>query len=512
MKIGFIRPPQFLWQTIATEGNNFLMPLNFVALATFLRERGIKDVKIIDCPRLKLGWKSLRKKIEEEKFDVIGVHQITLFVHEAAKLLKMVKEVNPKTITIGGGVHFTAMTEESLENYPFLDFIVRGEGEETLYELIQELMKSHPDFPSIKGIAFRDNGKIIKTEFRPLIENLDSLPFPAYDVLPLDLYRMKGARGAVFGGVTIEHSRGCAYNCRFCSCWPQMGERKLVNGEEQVFPRWRTKSPQRTLEEIKRLYYGYGVRDYVWVDDCWNFDSRWTEEFCNLIIKERLKIGWRAFLRVDLLLRDEKLGILEKMVKAGLSYVMIGIERGDAGELAGLGKAQNPEETRELCTLLKRKYPRVFRMGTLITGIRSETRESFKKVKRYFLSLDIDYVSCHPLTPHPGTPVWKEAKEKGWIEVKDYSQYDWFHPIMPSEHLSREEIFQLNLDLMKQRAARPTWALRGLFSRNQYKKRMYWGILFTAFQIHFEALKKGGNPFRITSDKFQMRKPKWYDS
>jgi len=86
------------------------------------------------------------------------------------------------------------------------------------------------------------------------------------------------------------------------------------------------------------------------------------------------------------------------------------------------------------------------------------------------------------------------------------------HPFMPSEHLSREEIFQLNLGLMKQRTAQPLWALRGLFSRNQYKKRMYWGILFTAFQIHFEALKKGGNPFKITSDKFQMRKPKWYDS
>ena len=509
MKIGFIRPPHLLWQPIATEGDNFLMPLNFLTLAAFLRERGIRDIKIIECPPLRMGWRSLRRKLEEERFDIVGVNAITVFVNEEARLLQMAKEINPRTITIGGGIHFTAVIEESLENYPFLDFIVRGEGEETLYELIQELLKSNPDFSSIKGIAFRDNGKIITTEPRPLIENLDSLPFPAYDLVPARRYA-KGS--AYFGGATIEHSRGCAYDCSFCSCWSQMGERKLVNGEEQVYPRWRTKSPQRTLEEIKRLYYGYGLKHYIWVDDCWNFDPHWTEEFCDLIIKEKLKIGWWAFLRADLLLRDEKLGILEKIVKAGLSHALIGVERPDAGELAGLGKAQNPDAVRELYAILKRKYPRVFRMGTFITGIRSESKESFEKLKRYLLTLDVDYPSCHPLTPHPGTPVWKEAKEKGWIEVNDYSQYDWYHPIMPSEHLSREEIFQLNLDLMKQRIAQPLWALRGLFSRNPYKRRMLWNILFTAFQIHFETLQKGGNPFKITQDKFQMRKPKWYDS
>jgi len=512
MKIGFIRPPHLLWQIIGTTSDNFLMPLNFMALAAFLREKGRDDeIKIIDCPPFSIGWKSLGKILQQEKFDIACVSGITIYVNEMTRLLKIVKEINPKTITIGGGIHYTALPEESLENRD-LDFIVRGEGEVTLLELILELHKHSPNFYNIKGLAFRSNGGIVKTEPRELIENLDSLPMSAYDLVPVEKYNVKGAR--FYGGATMEHSRGCAFNCKFCACWPIMGEREIINGKEIIYPKWRTKSPERTVDEIEYLYKKYNKKVYLFVDNTFNFDSNWNREFSELILRKGLKIEYRAYVRPDLMLRDEEEGILGLMVKAGFNSALIGIERPDDIELKELNKDISIEQVKRLGYLVKKKYPQLFIMGTFITGIRSESKESFKKLAKSYLELNsiIGWVASLILTPSPGTLAWEEAKQKGWIEIEDYSQHDWFHPIMSSEYLSRKEIFQLNLNLISKRIAQPIFILKGLFSRSETKRKMFWNVFFTGFRIKFEIIKKGGNPFKITQEKFQMRKPTWYDS
>jgi anaerobic magnesium-protoporphyrin IX monomethyl ester cyclase len=150
MKVLLVYPPRRIWPFI-NEGDNYLLPQSLVCLGAYLRERGL-DVKIIDCMPLKLGWKSLSNLIREEKPDVVGVGEShAVYIDEALKLIKLVKEINPKIITVGGGGHFTNLAEEIMSSFPYLDFIVRGEGERSFYELL-EAISLRKGFDKVKGL------------------------------------------------------------------------------------------------------------------------------------------------------------------------------------------------------------------------------------------------------------------------------------------------------------------------------------------------------------------------
>lgn len=507
MKVLLIRSPRYYWPFI-NEYDNFLLPQSLPCLATVLRNAGI-EVKIIDCMPLRIGWKSLYKLVEEEKPQIVGVGDSeSLYSTEAVKVLKMAKEINPNIITVVGGAHFSNLIEETLNSYP-VDFIVRGEGEYTFLELIKEIEKKNPDYSRVRGIAYKEDNQIIITPPRPLIDNLDELPLPAYDLMPMSEY---GKARYLFdpGGITIHHSRGCPYNCKFCVWWVQMAEEEIKDGKIIKKPRWRTKSVPYTLEEISLLYYKYNKHFLVFVDDSWNLNPAWSEEFAEELIKKNLNLRWFAFMRADGIIKDEKRGILEKLVKSGLSHISIGVERKDSEELKDLGKPSYSEEVvRECFKILKQKYPQVFRQATFIVGIREETKESMLRVAEFAKEIDVDYPGFHPLTPIPGTELWKEAKEKGWLEIRDYSYFDWFTPVMSSKYLKREEIEELMI-IINRKFTRFSWLIKGLFSRYPYKRYMYiWWLLVVA-RIFLKRLKNFLNPFKI-SEYPRLIKPSFYD-
>lgn len=507
MKVLLIRGPRYYWPFI-NEQDNYLLPQSLVCLAAVLRENGIV-VKVIDCMPLKIGWQTLRRIIEEEKPDVVGIGDSeSLYSHEAVKVVKLAKEISPSIITVAGGAHFSNLIEESLKNFP-IDFIVRGEGEYSFLNLLKELEKENPDFKNIKGISYRIEDKIINNPPQPLIENLDELPLPAYDLMPMSEY---GKAKYLFspGGVTIHHSRGCISNCKFCIWWKQMSERKLINGKEVFFPRWRTKSVEKTIEEIEILYYKYNKKFLIFVDDSFNISLEWNNRFAEELLKKKFKIGWFAFMRADFILRDEEEGVFEKLVKAGLSHVSIGVERATDEELKEVGKKVYKEDITKRCfQLLKKKYPEVFRQATFIVGIRSETRKSLLRQLQYAKEISADYPGFHPLTPVPGTELWEEAVEKGWLEVKDFSQYDWITPVMSSEYLKREEIEEL-IYFINRKYTRFSWLLKGLFSRSKYKRNMYIWWIIVVLRMFWFNLKRFINPFRA-KEYFGLIKPPWYD-
>lgn len=457
-----------------------------------------------------MGWNSLRNLLKEDQPDIVGIGDSeSLYSHEAARVLRLAKEVNPKVITIAGGAHFSNLIQESLRDFP-IDFIVRGEGEYSLLELIRELESPNSDFKRIQGIAFRQDNQIIETPPRPLIENLDDLPIPAYELVPMQEY---GKARFLFspGGTTIHHSRGCTNNCKFCVWWVQMAERRIENGNITLHPRWRTKSVERTIEEIKLLYYKYQKHFMVFVDDSWNISQSWNEEFSERLLKEDMKIGWFAFMRADLILRDEKAGIFKKLVRSGLSHISIGVERADNADLKGMGKNSYSQDIiRECMHILKHRYPQVFRQATFIVGIRSETKESILKQVRYAKEIDVDYPAFHPMTPVPGTDTWREAKEKGWLEIEDFRYYDWITPVMSSEYLSRGEIADLVYLANKKFVSLP-WVIKGLFSPFKVKRNMYIWWLLVVLRIFVDSLKKFISPFKV-KQYTSLVKPSWYES
>lgn len=508
MKVFLIRGPRYHWPFI-NEYDNFLLPQSLPCLAAVLKKDGV-DVRLIDCSPLKMGWQSLRNLLKEENPDVVGVGDSeSLYAHEAIRVLRIAKEINPKTITIAGGAHFSNLVEDTLLNYP-VDFIVIGEGDYTLLELMREFKNSRPNFERVNGITYKEDGRIVRTPPRPLIDNLDELPIPAYELMPMQEY---GKAKFLFspGGITIHHSRGCIDRCKFCVWWVQMAERRVEDGKVNLYPRWRTKSVERTVEEIKLLYYKYKKRFLIFVDDSWNISQSWNEEFAERLIKENIKLGWFAFMRADFILRDEKAGVFKKLVDSGLSHISIGVERESDEELRDIGKnCYSQELVRECMYILKHKYPRVFRQVTFIVGIRDETKESMARQVNYAREIAADYPAFHPLTPVPGTETWREAKEKGWLEIEDFSYYDWITPVMSSKYLSRKEIEDF-VYLANRKFISLLWIIKGLFSPFKFKRNMFIWWLLVVLRISMDSVRRFINPFKV-KEYTRLIKPYWYES
>lgn len=511
MKILLIRSPRYNWPFI-NENDNYLLPQSLPCLAAVLRENDIV-VKPIDCMPLKIGWKSLARIIEKESPDAVSVGDSeSLYSNEALNVLKMTKEIDPEIATVAGGAHFSNLIEDTLKNN-FVDFIVRGEGEYTLLELVKEIGKHQPAFEKINGISFKKDSRIITTKPRPLIENLDELPLPAYDLMPMKDY---GKSKYLFhpGGATIHHSRGCVGNCSFCACWVQMSEQKLEDGKIVCRPRWRTKSVKRTIEEIELLYYKYKKKGLVFTDDTWNVNQEWNKEFALSILERGLNINWFAFMRADFIRRDEKAGIFGNLVKAGLSHICIGVERAFDKDLKGFNKKNYSHDlTKECFHMLRNRYPQIFRQATFIIGLKNETRESMMQQLEYAKEIDADFPAFHPMTPVPGTELWNIARKNKWIEVDDFRSYDWLTPVISSETLSREEIEEIAIE-MNNKYFTPDRLIKGLLNPYKYKRKMYIWFFLVALRIgseifrdYFSLRKKNQKPAFT-----KLIKPEWYDS
>ncbi|MGB4521318.1 MAG: radical SAM protein [Candidatus Omnitrophota bacterium] len=517
-KILLVRPPRYLWPFI-NESDNFLLPLGLPCIAAAIREKLPQaDVKIIDCPPLKIGWDSLKNILLQEKPDMVGAGEEALYHHEAIRLFKLAKEMIPGVITVAGGHFFSWMVERSLTNSS-LDIVVRFEGEETIVELIKAL-NNKEDLSMVKGIAYKNNGKIIKNPLRPMVENLDDLPLPAYDLMPMGKYSPFGYLWPQ--SATLEHSRGCIDKCSFCSLWTFWGKHSktdIEKGELEVMPKYRTKSVDRMLEEVDIVYKKYNRRYIIWADPTFNMDAKWSNEFCDGLLKRNYKdLYWWAFLRADFALRDERLGILEKMVKAGLVHPLIGIERGCTEDLRELRKSVYTRDlVKEVFFIFKKKYPQVFRQGTFVTCLPHDTKETMFDLVKYAVEIDIDYPAFHPVAPVPGTYLYQEAKEQNLLEEKDFSKYDWATPIMHSNTgLSGNDFANLNLELNKRYVLyRPHWLIRGLFSPYKHKRGLYWWFFMNTLRMMLLEMKDtilGRKKYEGFTGFMRLKKPKWYDN
>lgn len=507
MEVMIIKPPRKLWPYM-NEDDNFLLPQALPCLAAVIRDANI-DVEVIDCSPLKIGWRTLKNIIAKKRPGFILISEPeTMWASEGVKLARYAKEIDPNIITIAGGVHFSNYAKETLKNTK-IDYIVIGEGEITTVELIKELKKKNPNPKKINGISYKSGKKIIITPPRELICDLDSLPIPAYDLMPMEKY---GTSKYLFhpGGATIHHSRGCPYGCKFCVCWQQMSKRK----KEKKIPHWRTKSVGRVIEEIEILYHKYNKRGIVFTDDTWNFDPKWSREFAETVIQKKLKIQWFAFMRADLLVRDHKLGVMKKLVEAGLSHIIIGVERKDDKDLKSLNKNVKGDIAKKAFEIMRKNYPSVFAQGTFIIGTEDETVESIKELSRYINEdLMLDYPSFSPLTPVPGTPFWDEAQKKDLIEVKNFESFDWYTPVMRTKHMSREDLEEA-LFWLNQQHFKVFKVLKNLMTRHTYKRKMYWWFMIVSFRLIIDSIKqKLGLPSKYRRKKnilVNVYIPEWY--
>ena len=462
LRVLFVEPPKDIWFVM---GEYLPPPFGIIQLAAYL-EREVKDVeiKVLDCNAQKIDWKELEEQISIFNPDVVASSSLaTCNAFLVVRTLETAKKVSNKIITVAGGQHFTATAEESLERFPEIDVIVRGEGEQTLTELIKNLRQGG-SFTQIKGLCFRHEGRIVQTEPRPLIENLDTLPYPGYHFVKnfIKKYHFSAMAGISTPYALVEGSRGCPHRCTFCSQW------------NYWCGTWRKKTPGRIADEMAYCHDNFGSR-FIWLTDD-NFGiGEHGLKLANEIIRKKLSkdFMWFTQMRCDDVVRHQ--GVLPKLRESGLRWVLLGIESSDISTLETFKKDISPTDAINAVKLLKKND--IFAQAMFIIGERKHTAKSIAESRDFMEILDPDFVIYAILTPFPGTQLYEEAKNKGWIQDSNWSNYDMVHAVMPTETLSRKEV-QEELYVCYRRFY-GSWKrrLQGLFSRNRLKRRVYWYML-----------------------------------
>jgi radical SAM superfamily enzyme YgiQ (UPF0313 family) len=347
---------------------------------------------------------------------------------------------------------------------------------------------------------------------------LDSLPLPAYDLVNLADYGRGSSNHADL--VSIEHSRGCVDSCSFCILWKHMGE--SINGNGTVRPRWRTKSPQRSFEEVRWLYARFGRRTFGWVDPTFNVSPRWANEWAELMLKSdlvdsrgrprTLHIAW---MRADGVVRDESLGILEKLVRAGLRQVMIGVERTDPTGIAACNKHNNDLETcRKAFAIFRERYPQVYTIGTVIFGLPGDTWSDLRRLADCREQLGMDYCFLMPLTPNPGSAATEAAYRQDLIADQNLRAYNFHTPICATNDLSVRELESIYWRILTRPSLKRFAGMlrRTCLERDPRKRRIHCSLLKRGSSIAVSSLWRAIRHPRDPQPANYGRKPSWYDS
>ncbi|MBI5375544.1 MAG: cobalamin B12-binding domain-containing protein [Candidatus Schekmanbacteria bacterium] len=411
-------------------------PTGLACIASYLEKHGI-SVRLVDstfCPR---GWEEVKDIIKKENPDFVGITSTTPEIINAQKVAKIVKENNPNAKVVLGGIHASALPEETVSN-EYIDIVAIGEGEETMLEITEGKR-----LDEIRGICYKQNGKILKTPPRPLIEDLDSLPFPRYDKLPVERY------GNMFLGrsMGIMSGRGCPFHCSYCSDY-------IVHGR-----RFRTLSVKNVVDQVENLRDTYNVSSISFWDDNFTVSPKRVYEISEEIIKRKLNIRWFCMSRVDTVSYE----LLKKMKESGCIMIGLGIESGDQKILDGVGKGITIEGVKRTVAWCNEIGISV--VGYFLLGLPYDTEESMDKTLALSRGLNLDVAIFSLLIPFPGTDVWEMAKEgkvlkclaKDWSEFKRYGD-----PIIELEHVSKEVLKKYQKK-----------AIKGFYLRPKY----FWHIL-----------------------------------
>lgn len=418
-KVLFIRSPRYriVW---APEYLSFQLPLGMCLVASALMDSMPDlDIEIIDCPAEKIGWKSIEKLIEEKKPDIVASGEPqSFYYHETVRLFDLVKKISPETITIAGGFFFSARPDFIFKRFNCIDYIIIGEAEISFSELIRALRdKTSPAL--VQGIAFKQDNDCRITSPRSLVENLDELPFPKYDLLPMGKYFWPMHNKPIPSAI-VETSRGCAFDCEFCSLWYFWRKK---NNEQIPQPSFRRKSVKRVIEEITICYEKFKIRYVIFPGSCFNYTTEWADEFCTrLFEKKYTDLHWFAYSRPEHIIRDERAGVLKKMVDCGLEYISMGAERLARSSVQYEGKSDCFNE----CTsIFREKYPQVTLTGTFLNGLPGDSYQELIDQSLYAFEKKLNAILPVLLLPFPGTTLYNNLVENATINESEISQKDY---------------------------------------------------------------------------------------
>lgn len=420
-----------------------LMPLGLAYVGAALIKEN-HQVKALDMTIELNPLEELKRILMNFSPDYVGLTATTPQIKLGWKIANFIKKFDSSIIIVFGGVHVSLLPEETLKKN-YVDYVVIGEGEDTLPELIK-CIENKDDLSLVKGICFKEGSEIFINDSRPFIKDLDKLSFPARDLFKLDKYSSPGTRKS--RSVDILTSRGCPFNCNFCC-------NKKIGG--YVF---RYRSPQNILEEIKYLYYKHNIEEFHIADDNFTLKTKRVKELCYLIRKNKLDILWTCSngIRVD----KVSYNLLKTMKDAGCYRVALGIESGDSKILKTMKKGINLDKVRESVEIINKI--RITSIALFIIGNYGENQINLRNTIEFAKSIKTDYAQFTILTPFPGTKVFELLQEEGNILTYDWEKYGLYNnPVFETKYLSQERIKKNFKRAYQEYYFRPKYLLRMLF-------------------------------------------------
>ena len=427
-------------------------PLGVLYCAGVLINGGV-EASVLDQAARGFSSRQVLNWVKKEAPDILGFSVLITSYKEALNLARQAKAENPNLIIVFGNYHATFNAERILRKYPFVDVIVRGEGERSSLELADHLLKKR-SLKRIPGLTFRNNGQVVSTSDAPLMGNIDALPIPDRDLLGAE-YTSKifGIEVATKRFTSIVSSRGCPFRCSFCGC------RKFARGV------WRPRSMENIMKEF-RLLYSKGFRQFLFVDDNFTLNLRRVVKLCRQIKKEKLDIEWLCDSRVDNCSYDA----LREMVRAGCRLLYFGMESANQRILNYYKKGITPDQTARAVKTARKAGVDVI-VGSFIVGAPDETRLEIRNTLQFAYKLDIDVPQLNILSAFPGTDSWDDLVTKGFIDEEKYWEPGVFVSQISPLTVPFEEIRQMVYEYFKAFYIRPRTLFAEIFRtfKSQYR-------------------------------------------
>ncbi|MEN8209073.1 MAG: radical SAM protein [Candidatus Fermentibacteria bacterium] len=394
-------------------------PMDLAYIAATCREAAGAECRIRDYPVEGGDWNTLEAELENFRPDVLVISTTTpTFKLDMEAAERAHRILGDSVICIGKGAHFAHHDEEALLQHPELDLAIRGESELVIAELI-----SGRDPAEVSGVSLLSgDGSLIRTPDRLPPENLDSLPFPARDLLKNELYSDPETGTPLTPVLT---SRGCPGNCVFCPVF-------LVSGK-----RLRTRSVASIIGELESCVRDYGIHSFLFRSDTFTMNRKWVLELCEEIHRAGLDIRWGANSRADTF--DSEMAA--EMASAGCHVVSFGVESGDPEILAEIGKDITLEKVHSVVQACRSNG--IMSLLYFVIGFPWDTRKTIRKTVRFARSVPADFYEFHAAYPFPGTPMYDMALRDGLFKEEDLAKGDYFTPIMNTYSLSCSEVAKL---------------------------------------------------------------------
>ena len=444
MRVQMINPGFTRYGGLSGHGGN-LLPINLCYLAAYARrENPDVEFKVLDSEIRGMSHDEVVEEVASFAPNLIAITATTPVFDSVIQLTGQLKARLPEAKTVIGGSHTSALPERSLTEAQ-VDFVSMGEGELAFAQLIGQMKEGDEDWSKVNGLAYQDEeGNFEINPPATLIHNLDELPLPARDLMDNSLYSPAVTKRVSSGRNTLlTTSRGCPYNCGFCSA-------RIV---------WtravRYHSPQRVIEEMEDCIEKYGIESFYLTDELFTVRKERVLEICGLIIKHQLKVKWTCFSRAERMDQET----LEAMKEAGCSKISFGIESGNPEILTKIDKSLDLTDAKRVIDLTNKVGIKTH--GSYMFGYIGETEETMRETMDVAKYLNTEIAAFFVASPLPGTPLYEEALQKGymrddikWINFSPLSNED---SVMEMPNLPKEIIRKWHRKAVRNYYLRPSY-------------------------------------------------------